>query len=196
MSRHIEVESEINTSALGDVRAKWKVADVTISVKIDNPAQDIRERVMIAAERFSDETRRILEGEPVKNAVYAKVSETNLDALHAKFERLGELTRSMNDALSDLRKNRVTLLVELGDEAQSVQTDDESGIPLFYSEDYLETDKPYAYLHGLLGKVTTLRWNQLKAQLKADAADMGIDFNTLYEAYLLDVSRAANKKEA
>ena len=64
MSRHIEVESETNTSVLGDVHAKWKVAGVEISVKIDNPAQDIRERVMIAAERFSDETRRILEGEP------------------------------------------------------------------------------------------------------------------------------------
>lgn len=60
-------------------------------------------------------------------------------------------------------------------------------IPCFTYQDYMETDKAYAYLYGLKGKVGELRWAQIYARMKYDAEttdeELQGNFDTLYQAY-------------
>lgn len=66
--------------------------------------------------------------------------------------------------------------------------------PAFTHSDYLRTDKPYAYLHGLKGKVSNLRWNQVKAAIEFEADLYCVPFKTLYKAYLADIDATENQK--
>lgn len=77
------------------------------------------------------------------------------------------------------------------DAALSVSADK---VPVFSESDYLRTDKPYAYLYGLSGEISALRWAQIKAELAREADLYGVgDFNALYHAYELDMETERGK---